>query len=164
MGRKTFVQGLKVGTTIKMKRKKRRTKNFQKVSNNIESPCKPKNTVSQKTSNLLPGNPKPQEAILRSSFSRLLRFLRSSPHLFIADGTGGDFWFEDCCGACGGGGRLEGMNGEDDTELKLEEDWGPAGRMVARLDWTLAWMRFSIPSMSDCDKGWRGIVSLFDIF
>ena len=49
---------------------------------------------------------------------------------------------------------LEGMNGEDETGIEARGGLGGlAGRTVAGPDSTLAWMRFSISSMSDWDEG-----------
>ena len=56
--------------------------------------------------------------------------------------------------------------GEGEDEIGMEARGGlggRAGRTVAELDWTLAWIRFSISSMSDWEDWWRGMVSLCDI-
>lgn len=77
-------------------------------------------------------------------------------------GTDGTFWSEDG----GGGGRFDWMNGEEETGIVAGRGGlgGRAGRTVAGPDWTLALIRFSISSMSDWEDGWRGTVSLCDIF
>lgn len=56
--------------------------------------------------------------------------------------------------------------GEGEDEIGMEARGGlggRAGRTVAELDWTLAWIRFSISSMSDWEDWWRGMVSPCDI-
>lgn len=74
-------------------------------------------------------------------------------------GTVGGFWLV----VIGGG--VDCTNGDEDTGIEARGGLGGlAGRTVAGPDWTLALMRFSISSISDWDDGWRGTVSLCDIF
>lgn len=57
------------------------------------------------------------------------------------------------------------IKGDEETGMEaLGGLGGLAGSTVAGPDWTLACMRFSISSMSDWEEGWRGTVSLWDIF
>lgn len=81
-----------------------------------------------------------------------------------AAGTGVGFWLE----VRGGGGMLEGIKWEEETGIWTCGGAGSrAGRTVVGPAWTLAWMRFSISSMSDWEEAWRRTVSLwraFDIF
>lgn len=58
------------------------------------------------------------------------------------------------------------MKGEGaaETETGMEARGGLGGLAEGTDWWTLALMRFSISSMSDWEDGWRGMVSLCDIF
>lgn len=79
-----------------------------------------------------------------------------------AGGTGEGLWWLAVVG--GGGGRLEGRKGEEETGIRGGLG-GRAGRTEAwGLDWSVEWIRFSISSMSDWDVEWRGMVSPCDIF
>lgn len=79
-----------------------------------------------------------------------------APILTVVGGGGGGAWGT-------GLGRLEGMKGEEETGIEARGGLGGrAGRTVAEL----AFIRFSISSISDCDDGCSGTVSPYpdDIF
>lgn len=78
-----------------------------------------------------------------------------------AAGTEGtNFWAAEEGLRGGSGGMEEGRKGEEETGI-----WARAG-LGGRAGRTVAFMRFSISSMSDWEEAWRGTVSLWecDIF
>ena len=108
-------------------------------------------TVSQTGSvNVLGGGPKP------------LMFERVGPALpwrLGLEGNGGAAGT--IVGLGGGAGRLEGMKGEVDTGMEARVGDGErTGWTVEGPNWTLAVIRFSISSMSDCEDWLRGMVSV----
>lgn len=119
-------------------------------------------TVSQTGSvSVFGSEPNPAEAML----GRPLPEEESGGATGIGTETEGGFWLEVVDEGGGRGGRLDCMNGEEETGIEaLGGLGGLAGRTVAGPDWTLALIRFSISSMSDWDDGWSGTVSPCDIF